>query len=140
MRQLEGEPLLLMNESFHLYHDFMSLCAVQGVRPNVVAKTADGAGLYRLCSRKVGLAVAPEFFREEFSHGRGPRPALRGGAAVGGVRGLYEGDGELREHPHVRPVSAGEAVSAPRLSTKNCIPFNQRLMVCSSFLCYNYVK
>ena len=67
LRQLEGEPLLLMNESFHLYHDFMSLCAVQGVRPNVVAKTADGAGLYRLCSRKVGLAVAPEFFREEFS-------------------------------------------------------------------------
>ena len=70
LRQLEGEPLLLMNESFHLYHDFMSLCAVQGVRPNVVAKTADGAGLYRLCSRKVGLAVAPEFFREEFSMDR----------------------------------------------------------------------
>jgi len=32
----------------------------------VVAKTADGAGLYRLCSQKVGLAVAPEFFQEEF--------------------------------------------------------------------------
>ena len=32
----------------------------------MVAKTADGAGLYRLCSQKVGLAVVPEFYREEF--------------------------------------------------------------------------
>ena len=38
----------------------------RGVNPAVVAKTADGAGLYRLCSQKVGLAVAPEFFQEEF--------------------------------------------------------------------------
>lgn len=64
--QLAGEPLLLMNESFRLYHDFTACCALKGIVPNVVAKTADGAGLYRLCSQKVGLAVVPEFFREEF--------------------------------------------------------------------------
>ena len=63
---LEGERLAVMNESFRLYHDFTSLCAVQGVKPVIAAKTADGAGLYRLCSQKAGLAVAPEFFREEF--------------------------------------------------------------------------
>ncbi len=66
LSQLDGERLLLMNEAFRLYHDFTSLCAVRGVNPAVVAKTADGAGLYRLCSQKVGLAVAPEFFQEEF--------------------------------------------------------------------------
>ena len=66
MEQLSGEPLLLMNESFRLYHDFTACCALRGIEPNIVAKTADGAGLYRLCSQKVGLAVAPEFFREEF--------------------------------------------------------------------------
>ena len=66
LSQLEGERLLIMNESFRLYHEFTALCAVQGVTPSIVAKTADGAGLYRLCSQKVGLAVAPEFFREEF--------------------------------------------------------------------------
>ena len=66
MEQLSGESLLLMNESFRLYHDFTACCALRGIEPNIVAKTADGAGLYRLCSQKVGLAVAPEFFREEF--------------------------------------------------------------------------
>ena len=64
--RLAGEPLLLMNESFRLYHDFTACCALKGITPNVVAKTADGAGLYRLCSQKVGLAVVPEFYREEF--------------------------------------------------------------------------
>ena len=66
LAELEGEPLLLMNESFRLYHDFTACCALKGIAPNIVAKTADGAGLYRLCSQKVGLAVVPEFFCEEF--------------------------------------------------------------------------
>ena len=38
----------------------------RGFVPDIAAKTADGAGLYRLCSQKVGLAVVPEFFRDEF--------------------------------------------------------------------------
>lgn len=65
-QQLQQEPLLLMNESFRLYHDFTACCALKSIIPNIVAKTADGAGLYRLCSQKVGLAVVPEFFQEEF--------------------------------------------------------------------------
>ncbi len=63
---LQGEKLLLMNEDFRLYHDVTGMCAVRGFTPDIIAKTADGAGLYRLCSQKVGLAVAPEFFRDEF--------------------------------------------------------------------------
>lgn len=58
--------MLLMNESFHLYQDVTACLSMKGIVPNIVAKTADGAGLYRLCSQKVGLAVVPEFFREEF--------------------------------------------------------------------------
>ncbi len=63
---LRGERLLILNEAFRLYHDFNALCVVHGLVPNIIAKTADGAGLYRLCSQQVGLAVVPEFFREEF--------------------------------------------------------------------------
>lgn len=66
LERLKGERLLLLNEDFQLYHDVTGMCAVRGVVPNIVAKTADGAGLYRLCSQKVGLAVVPEFFRDEF--------------------------------------------------------------------------
>lgn len=64
---LRGEKLLVMNESFQIYHDFMAMCAVRGVVPHVEAKTADGAGLYHLCRQKMGLAVAPEFFQDEFN-------------------------------------------------------------------------
>ncbi len=101
MEQLSGEPLLLMNESFRLYHDFTACCALRGIEPNIVAKTADGAGLYRLCSQKVGLAVAPEFFREEFQM-RGMKllpfagdeaSALCGEPSVGNLRGAPQGDG-----------------------------------------------
>ena len=63
---LKGERLLLMNEDFRLYHDVTGMCAARGFVPDIAAKTADGAGLYRLCSQKVGLAVVPEFFRDEF--------------------------------------------------------------------------
>lgn len=66
LSRLQGEPLLILNEDFRLYHDFRALCVVHGLVPNIVGKTADGAGLYRLCSQQVGLAVVPEFFRDEF--------------------------------------------------------------------------
>ena len=32
MEQLSGEPLLLMNESFRLYHDFTACCALRGMK------------------------------------------------------------------------------------------------------------
>lgn len=61
LEMLKDEKLLLMNEAFQIYHDFTAACRIQGFEPKVVAKTMDGAALYRMCMKKFGLAVSPRF-------------------------------------------------------------------------------
>lgn len=56
---LKNETLIIMNEHFHIYHDFTTACNVHGFTPKIIAKTLDGATLYELCTRKLGLAVTP---------------------------------------------------------------------------------
>ena len=63
---LRDENMILMNEHFHMFHDFTAVCRAKGFSPNITAKTSDGAVLYKLCRQKVGLAVIPEFMLEDF--------------------------------------------------------------------------
>lgn len=58
---LKDEELLIMNEQFHMYHDFMKACSIQGFSPKIRAKVMDGGTLFQLCARNMGLAVAPDF-------------------------------------------------------------------------------
>lgn len=63
---LKGENLLLMNEHFQMFHDIHKVCQARGFTPNVVAKTADGPFLYKLCTQNMGLAVVPDFMADDF--------------------------------------------------------------------------
>lgn len=63
---VRGENLILMNEYFHMYHDFLETCKVRGFTPDIAAKTADANFQYQLCRQKVGLAVVPDFVSEHF--------------------------------------------------------------------------
>ncbi|MBS5522365.1 MAG: LysR family transcriptional regulator [Clostridiales bacterium] len=63
--ELSGEKMIVMNEHFHIYHDFTGACQARGFMPDIVAKTADGKLLNRLCRQRVGLAVIPEFMLED---------------------------------------------------------------------------
>lgn len=65
---LRNESLILMNESFQIYHDFTAACRIHGFEPKVVAKTMDGGTLYRLCAEKLGLAVTPLFPMQNYLH------------------------------------------------------------------------
>lgn len=58
---LKNENIILMNESFQIYHDFTEACRIHGFEPKIIARTMDGGTLYRICSEKLGLAVAPDF-------------------------------------------------------------------------------
>ena len=58
---LKEEKLILMNEMFQIYHDFLRACRLHGFEPRVIAKTMDGATLYRLCTAGLGVAVSPHF-------------------------------------------------------------------------------
>lgn len=63
--RLAGEKLIIMNEHFNIYHDFTDACQARGFMPDIVAKTADGKLLNRLCSQRIGLAVIPDFMLED---------------------------------------------------------------------------
>lgn len=63
---LQGENIGILNEHFHMYHDFQKGCQSRGITPNIVAKTADSTFLYRLCRQRSGLALVPEFVLDEF--------------------------------------------------------------------------
>lgn len=69
IEDLVGEKMIVMNEHFHIYHDFTGACQARGFMPDIVAKTADGKLLNRLCRQKVGLAVIPEFMLEDMDLG-----------------------------------------------------------------------
>lgn len=65
VNDLKEEPVLVMNEHFNMYHDFMEACQVRGFTPDVVAKTADGSILHKLCMQKIGLAIIPDFVLDD---------------------------------------------------------------------------
>lgn len=39
---LRDEDIIIMNESFHIYNDFIKACKIKGFTPNIKAKTMDG--------------------------------------------------------------------------------------------------
>lgn len=61
IEMLREQELVVMNEQFHIYYDFMQMCQIQGFEPRIRAKTMDGETLYQLCKQKIGLAVCPAF-------------------------------------------------------------------------------
>ncbi len=64
---LREETLITMNEKFRLFHDFVDACQVRGFMPRILARTADANLQYKLCSQRLGLAVAPAFMADNFS-------------------------------------------------------------------------
>ena len=64
---LREETLITMNEKFRLFHDFADACQVRGFMPRILARTADANLQYKLCSQRLGLAVAPAFVADNFS-------------------------------------------------------------------------
>lgn len=67
---LKNEKLIVMNEQFRIYHDFIAACQVEGFTPQIIAKTMDGGTLRWMCMQKQGLAVTPDFPRQQYPAAR----------------------------------------------------------------------
>ena len=61
LNMLMDENIIIMNESFHIYNDFINACKINGFTPNIKAKTMDGGTLFHLCRQKIGVAISPKF-------------------------------------------------------------------------------
>ena len=59
---LKLEQIISMNEKYHVYHDVINECHLNGFHPNIVAKVGEGESIYRLVMNKVGIGIAPKFF------------------------------------------------------------------------------
>ena len=56
---LKNENIIIMNEQYRIYHDFVHACEVEGFTPHIKAKTMDGGTLYMWVSQGLGLAISP---------------------------------------------------------------------------------
>ena len=64
LKMLRNENIIIMNEQFHMYNDFINACKINGFTPNITAKTMDGGTLFHLCKQKIGVAISPKFEEE----------------------------------------------------------------------------
>jgi len=57
VKDLEGEPLISLNEHFSLYHNLMQRAGDYGFVPEFAAKTMESSLIYRLCRRQMGIGI-----------------------------------------------------------------------------------
>lgn len=66
IEMLEDQPLILLNEHFTMFHEMKRHCQMRGFNPKIVAKTADINFQHKLCRKKVGAVILPDFIIEDF--------------------------------------------------------------------------
>lgn len=58
---LLAEPLLTMNEKYHIYNKVLKRWQDAGMTPDIRAKAMEGDTLVRLAAQKIGLGISPMF-------------------------------------------------------------------------------
>ncbi|MCR5415367.1 MAG: LysR family transcriptional regulator [Pseudobutyrivibrio sp.] len=59
---LKDEAIISMNEKYHIFHDILNACHLNGFMPNIVARVSEGYSIYQLVRDKVGIGISPRFF------------------------------------------------------------------------------
>lgn len=54
---LEGEPLITLNEKYYSYHSLLQRCGDFGFTPSIVVKTMESQLIYQFCRQKIGLGI-----------------------------------------------------------------------------------
>lgn len=66
LEELRQEKLIILNEKYHIYHEFTRACENKNIEVELVAKTEDTSLLVNLTKMKVGLGVVLDFSLEGF--------------------------------------------------------------------------
>lgn len=85
---IKNEPLISMNEKYHIYQDVINACRMNGFNPDIVAKVSEGQSIYQLVKNKIGIGVAPRFFGDT---DQVKAVAIRD-AYAWDIYGIYRGD------------------------------------------------
>lgn len=65
VKDLQGQPLISLNEKFYCYHSLAERCRDFGFTPDFVVKTMEGQLIYRFCKEKVGLGIVVDIHKDE---------------------------------------------------------------------------
>lgn len=65
VRELQGEPLISLNEKFSCYHSLIERCRDFGFAPDIVVKTMEGQLIYRFCKERIGLGIVVDIHKDE---------------------------------------------------------------------------
>ena len=59
---IKDEPLISMNENYHIYHDVITACQLKGFHPNIIAKVSEGESIQQLVKNHIGIGISPRFY------------------------------------------------------------------------------
>lgn len=65
VKDLQGEPLISLNEKFYCYHSLVERCRDFGFSPDFVVKTMEGQLIYRFCKERIGLGIVVDIHRDD---------------------------------------------------------------------------
>ena len=57
INDLQGEPLITLNEKYYSYHSLVQRCRDFGFTPSIIMKTMESQIIYRFCKQKIGLGI-----------------------------------------------------------------------------------
>jgi DNA-binding transcriptional LysR family regulator len=65
IQDIKDEQLISMNEKYHIYHDVIEACHMNGFNPEIIARVGDGVTLHSLVKNKIGIGICPRFFEDD---------------------------------------------------------------------------
>ncbi len=65
IKEIKDEPLISMNEKYHIYHDVINACHMNDFNPEIIARVGEGETIHSLVKNRVGIGIAPRFFEDE---------------------------------------------------------------------------
>ena len=66
LAELQGEKLIILNENYHVYHEFTRSCEENNIKIEIVAKTEDTSLFVNLSRMNIGLGVVLDFSLDGF--------------------------------------------------------------------------
>lgn len=89
VEDLKDEPLISMNEKYHIFHDICTTCHSHGFEPRFAARVMEGEALRLLVNQKIGIGICPAFFKET----EDLRPVPLEGDFTWDVYGIHRAEG-----------------------------------------------
>lgn len=65
IKQLDGEPVILMNKDFQMHHNFINVCAEENIKPNIVQTTGEIFITYKMSSLNKGIGISVDFVSKD---------------------------------------------------------------------------